>query len=321
MDALRTYLTKHPAERVDYDKPKPTEWYWPTTSKRITQDVTPTHVAIDIAGRVGDPAYASTSGVISRVTSQPGGYGTNIRILTDEGKEIILGHLSGIAENLRAGTRVTAGQIVGLIGSTGESTGAHLHFEVREPGPDAFTAGFTSTRSAVDPWEYLKGRLRTPTASTPPLSTFTLTPQSSLRPAASLKRDILRKEPAVSEKPPSWGETLMRGNIAIRIGEEKTAQILDSRQAIPDQRTGKTADDIRVGSMGIFGDITIPKPGEKAKEAMTLGGIVLLAGVVAVVSLGALLGKAYNKVPDPVKTVAGVPTGRQVKAAVKSVKR
>ncbi|WP_404333715.1 M23 family metallopeptidase [Sphingomonas sp. MMS12-HWE2-04] len=89
------------------------------------------HAGVDIPGSIGTPIYATADGVISHAGRQ-GGYGNLVQINHGRGIETRYGHLSKIlvADN----TRVRRGQIIGLMGSTGRSTGSHLHYEVRVDG-------------------------------------------------------------------------------------------------------------------------------------------------------------------------------------------
>jgi murein DD-endopeptidase MepM/ murein hydrolase activator NlpD len=89
------------------------------------------HAGVDIPGTIGTPIYATADGIISHAGRQ-GGYGNLVQINHGRGIETRYGHLSKIlvADN----TRVRRGQMIGLMGSTGRSTGSHLHYEVRVDG-------------------------------------------------------------------------------------------------------------------------------------------------------------------------------------------
>lgn len=89
------------------------------------------HAGVDIRGPVGTPIYATADGVVAEAKRR-GGYGNLVEI--DHGKGIATryGHMSKIL--VSAGARVTRGQVIGLMGSTGRSTGSHLHYEVRMDG-------------------------------------------------------------------------------------------------------------------------------------------------------------------------------------------
>ena len=89
------------------------------------------HAGIDIPGKIGTPIYATADGIVARA-ERAGGYGNLVSVNHGKGIETRYGHLSRImvAEN----TKVVRGQIIGLMGSTGRSTGSHLHYEVRIEG-------------------------------------------------------------------------------------------------------------------------------------------------------------------------------------------
>ncbi|MGI8931079.1 MAG: M23 family metallopeptidase, partial [Sphingomicrobium sp.] len=87
------------------------------------------HAGIDLAAPIGTPIYATADGVVSDAGYNNGGYGNLIKLDHGKGIETRYGHLSAIL--VSAGQRVTRGQMIGRMGSTGRSTGSHLHYEVR----------------------------------------------------------------------------------------------------------------------------------------------------------------------------------------------
>ena len=89
------------------------------------------HAGVDIPGAIGTPIYATADGVIMRA-GRWGSYGNVVVINHGRGIETRYGHLSKIT--VPENTRVKRGQIIGLMGSTGRSTGSHLHYEVRVDG-------------------------------------------------------------------------------------------------------------------------------------------------------------------------------------------
>ena len=131
---------------------------WPTyTTSYITspfgsrlhpiQGITKNHNGIDIGGRTNDPVYAAADGVIIYY-GWMSGYGNCVMVdhgMDNLGKKIVTlyGHGNGFLENLRIGSVVKQGDQIMYLGSTGNSTGPHVHFEVRENGV------------AVDPKRYL----------------------------------------------------------------------------------------------------------------------------------------------------------------------
>ena len=100
------------------------------------------HQAIDAMCYEGDSIFASDSGVVIYAGAISGGYGNLIAIDHQDGYLTLYAHLSGFA--VGCGQSVTQGQVIGYCGSVGNSTGAHLHFEVRQNG------GF------VNPWYVLQ---------------------------------------------------------------------------------------------------------------------------------------------------------------------
>jgi murein DD-endopeptidase MepM/ murein hydrolase activator NlpD len=87
------------------------------------------HTGVDLAARTGTPIYASGDGVVQLVGWQSG-YGNKIEIQHVNGYETAYGHMSRFADGVKPGTRVRQGQVIGYVGSTGYSTGPHLHFEI-----------------------------------------------------------------------------------------------------------------------------------------------------------------------------------------------
>lgn len=86
--------------------------------------------AIDIAARQGTPVYTPFGGT-AKFISQTTGYGRHVRITTDKGFDIILGHMIGFAGASNGDTKtLVAGQQVGFVGSTGNSSGPHVHYGV-----------------------------------------------------------------------------------------------------------------------------------------------------------------------------------------------
>ncbi|MBZ0204052.1 MAG: M23 family metallopeptidase [Ignavibacteria bacterium] len=91
------------------------------------------HPGVDFKGETGDPVYATGDGVINRCDWY-NGYGNAVVIDHKSGYQSLFGHLSRV--NVVQGQEVKAGDLVGFIGSTGRSTGPHLHYEIRQNGDD-----------------------------------------------------------------------------------------------------------------------------------------------------------------------------------------
>ena len=89
------------------------------------------HSGIDLAGRLDTPIYAATTGTVT-MHRERGGYGLYILLTRDPRLSTLYGHLDWPL--VQPGDVVAAGQAIALMGSTGNSTGPHLHFEVRIAG-------------------------------------------------------------------------------------------------------------------------------------------------------------------------------------------
>ncbi|HEY3084506.1 MAG TPA: peptidoglycan DD-metalloendopeptidase family protein [Candidatus Dormibacteraeota bacterium] len=116
---------------------------WPEPQSTISQGFGPStywfeppygryphfHTGIDMVEPFGSPVFAADDGVVALVGTSSSGYGNYVVIAHAGGFDTLYGHLSSIL--VKAGQRVTQGTPVGLEGSTGNSTGPHLHFELR----------------------------------------------------------------------------------------------------------------------------------------------------------------------------------------------
>ena len=87
------------------------------------------HTGVDWATAYGTPIFASGNGVVE-VAGWEGGYGKYVKIKHNNGYETAYGHMSAFAKGLEVGKRVRQGQVIGFVGSTGQSTGAHVHYEI-----------------------------------------------------------------------------------------------------------------------------------------------------------------------------------------------
>lgn len=107
-------------------------WTWPTTSHSISTGFEyrsgTMHYGLDIYNYCYAPIYAANNGVVI-YTGWYGTYGIFVGINHNNGYGTGYGHMSAIAEGLHVGSVVERGQLIGYIGSTGQSTGCHVHFE------------------------------------------------------------------------------------------------------------------------------------------------------------------------------------------------
>lgn len=116
---------------------------WPAGNHFLSgNDYWSGHLAIDIAAGEGAPIYAADSGVVVYAGPIGGGYGNMVMIDHNNGFHTLYAHMSVVS--VYCGQSVYQGNLIGLAGSTGNSTGAHLHFEVRQNG------GF------INPWFVLR---------------------------------------------------------------------------------------------------------------------------------------------------------------------
>jgi murein DD-endopeptidase MepM/ murein hydrolase activator NlpD len=91
------------------------------------------HTGVDLASPSGTPIYASGDGVVERA-QWVSGYGRFVELKHVNGFETAYGHMSRIADGMKPGVKVRQGQVIGYVGSTGNSTGNHLHFEIKVNG-------------------------------------------------------------------------------------------------------------------------------------------------------------------------------------------
>ena len=87
------------------------------------------HTGVDWAAPLGTPIYASGNGVVEKVGWESG-YGKYVRIRHANGYETAYGHMTAFARSTQPGARVRQGQVIGYVGSTGLSTGPHVHYEI-----------------------------------------------------------------------------------------------------------------------------------------------------------------------------------------------
>lgn len=95
----------------------------PVTGRRLG------HEGVDLAAAKGTPVYAAGDGVVT-AAGWNGGYGRQVRLSHTNGYETSYSHMSRIADGMTQGVEVEQGQIIGYVGTTGLSTGNHLHYEM-----------------------------------------------------------------------------------------------------------------------------------------------------------------------------------------------
>ncbi len=124
------------------------------------------HKGIDFAAPSGTPVYAAGDGVVE-VRGRNGGYGNYVRIRHVGNFDTAYAHLKGFARDITRGSRVRQGQVIGYVGSTGRSTGPHLHYEIlrnnRQVNPLAvkMPSGRKLTNSQMARFQAERGRIDT----------------------------------------------------------------------------------------------------------------------------------------------------------------
>jgi murein DD-endopeptidase MepM/ murein hydrolase activator NlpD len=135
------------------------------------------HTGVDWAAPMGTPIFASGNGAVEKAGWESG-YGKYIRIKHNNGYETAYGHMTAFAKGMEPGTRVRQGQVIGYVGSTGLSTGAHVHYEILVNGrfvdpmriklprgrvlEGALLASFEHERDRIDGLMAQQGRGATP---------------------------------------------------------------------------------------------------------------------------------------------------------------
>ena len=87
------------------------------------------HKGVDFAAPTGTPIFAAGNGVVE-FAGKNGSYGNYIRIRHDGTYKTAYAHLNGFKRGVYGGVRVKQGDVIGFVGSTGRSTGPHLHYEI-----------------------------------------------------------------------------------------------------------------------------------------------------------------------------------------------
>ena len=109
------------------------------------------HEGVDFAAPTGTPVYAAADGVVASLRFERG-YGRTVRLRHPNGVETVYAHLSRFTRDLKPGDRVKQGDVVAAVGSTGLSTGPHLHYEIRIAG-----AAQDPARTAIAAGQALRG--------------------------------------------------------------------------------------------------------------------------------------------------------------------
>ena len=133
------------------------------------------HSGVDFAAPRGTPIYAAGNGKVE-IAGWTGGYGKFVRIQHANGYETGYGHMNGFASGIRPGVSVRQGQVIGYVGTTGRSTGPHLHYEISVRGKKVNPLGIkvpTGTQLAGKDLKSYKGaraKIMAQMAETPELT-------------------------------------------------------------------------------------------------------------------------------------------------------
>lgn len=142
----RRIIIPHGTRALNRPKPAP-DWdhlfAWPIVG-RVTQGYSAGHRAIDIGAPYGSKVYAARAGTVIHTGWAETGYGYTVIIAHSDGYQTLYSHLKGTW--VSDGQRVTRGQLVGEVGSTGNSSGPHCHFEIRVNGVRSNPRDFLSPR-------------------------------------------------------------------------------------------------------------------------------------------------------------------------------
>ncbi|MGI6365976.1 MAG: peptidoglycan DD-metalloendopeptidase family protein [Bacillota bacterium] len=140
---LSTTITRHPVSKIvmtgiGYWPARPTGMFrFPLNQGRISSPFgnrkSGFHRGVDIATARGTPIYAAASGTV-RTRGYSSSYGYYIVLEHSDGYSTLYAHVSSIADSVRVGKQVVRGQVIAWVGSTGFSTGPHLHWEVSRHG-------------------------------------------------------------------------------------------------------------------------------------------------------------------------------------------
>ena len=157
-DRLQEEIKK--AQEAEKEQPTVGGFIWPCTCRYVTggyggrdapcPGASTYHLGVDIGAAWGDDLFATKAGTVM-VANEGWNYGLGycVKIQHDDGTSTVYGHMSRVLATV--GQRVAQGQVIGKVGSTGVSTGPHIHYEIR-------IGGVTGT--AINPLPYLPGYIR-----------------------------------------------------------------------------------------------------------------------------------------------------------------
>lgn len=208
------------------------DYFWPVDGGYISshQGDGRGHKGIDIAAPFGTPIYAAASGVVIDASSGGewnGGYGNCIMIQNDDGNITVYAHQSEIAA--APGDVIKQGQLIGYVGSTGDSRGNHLHFEVRSNGkyydPELFVSLDRTTDTHAEPLALTEEELKqyysteVTVSETETVVTEAPLPEETTVPETEPVEETISSDVTVSETAESVSET---EEVTTAVNEEDT---------------------------------------------------------------------------------------------------
>ncbi len=134
------------------------------------------HEGVDFAAPKGTPIYAAGDGVV-KIAGWVNGYGNFVELGHANRYETAYGHMSAFAKGIHVGTRVHQGQVIGYVGSTGRSTGPHLHYEIHIAGKKVnplgvkMATGVKLTGKQLAAFKSVRAKVSTQMAEAPMLTT------------------------------------------------------------------------------------------------------------------------------------------------------
>ena len=154
---LTAILARQKRKGGGYEPGSGAKWDWGWRVHPVTGD-RKWHNGLDLPAPKGTPIYAPIPGRIS-AAHEDSVSGKYIKIAHDDASypdiiETVYCHLSAFGSGIRLGVRVTAGQLIGYVGSTGRSTGPHLHFIIRTKQGEEYDGHHRDT----DPLPYIEGK-------------------------------------------------------------------------------------------------------------------------------------------------------------------
>ena len=258
--------------------------FWPVPGGRISQRPSPGHEALDIAAALGTKVFLPVGGRVTSIRNSQTGFGLNVRVLTPQGIEEVFGHLS--EEDVTLGDVLRPGALIGRVGSSGFSSGPHLHFETRRPGRDVFL-GQHSTTTAIDPYTLLGF-------------------SQSLPPIVQVgKQNMKTVQKTPTTKTPNIGTPSTSSLLGISSGPAPAVSVTAGGKTVTASARPSDAKDAFVLSSTPLGDITVPKSIVERGGLSLAGYALIIIGIIGlIISYRAEIATATTQVASVAKVAA-----------------